>query len=98
MARGFGLGKPTGILGLEEAAGSLPDPKTTIDAVNMAIGQCTPPVGISLFVATGIAKARLGEILGAYSKYLLTMIVVLALITVFPQIITFLPNAVMGLK
>jgi len=66
--------------------------------VNMAIGQCTPPVGISLFVATGIAKARLGEILGAYSKYLITMIFVLALITIFPQIITFLPHAVMGLK
>jgi len=66
--------------------------------VNMAIGQCTPPVGISLFVATGIAKAKLGEILGAYSKYLLTMIFVLALITIFPQIITFLPQAVMGLK
>ena len=66
--------------------------------VNMAIGQCTPPVGISLFVATGIAKASLGEILGAYSKYLVTMIVVLAIITVFPQIITFLPEAVMGLK
>ncbi len=66
--------------------------------VNMAIGQCTPPVGISLFVATGIAKASLGEILGAYSKYILTMIVVLATITVFPQIITFLPEAVMGLK
>jgi C4-dicarboxylate transporter DctM subunit len=66
--------------------------------VNMAIGQCTPPVGISLFVATGIAKAKLGEILGAYMKYLLTMIIVLAIITVFPQIITFLPQMVMGLK
>ena len=66
--------------------------------VNMAIGQCTPPVGISLFVATGIAKAKLGEILGAYMKYLLTMIVVLAIITIFPQIITFLPHMVMGLK
>jgi len=55
-------------------------------------------VGISLFVATGIAKAKLGEILGAYSKYLLTMILVLALITVFPQIITFLPQMIMGLK
>jgi C4-dicarboxylate transporter DctM subunit len=66
--------------------------------VNMAIGQCSPPVGVSLFVATGIAKAKLGEILGAYMKYLLTMIVVLAIIIVFPKIITFLPELVMGLK
>lgn len=66
--------------------------------VNMAIGQCTPPVGISLFVATGIAKARLGDIMGAYSKYLFTMMLVLVLITIFPRIITFLPQAVLGLK
>ncbi len=54
MARGFGLGKPTGILGLEEAAGSLPDPKTTIDAVNMAIGQgdvLVTPLQVARFVA-----------------------------------------------
>lgn len=44
--------------------------------VNMAIGQCTPPVEVSLFVATGIAKASLGEILGTYMKYILAMIIV----------------------
>jgi C4-dicarboxylate transporter DctM subunit len=66
--------------------------------VNMAIGQCTPPVGISLFVATGISKATLGEILPSYCRFLFSMVAVLLLITAFPQLITFLPQAVMGIK
>ena len=65
--------------------------------VNMAIGQCTPPVGISLFVATGISKATLGEILPSYCRFLFSMVAVLLLITAFPQLITFLPQLIMGI-
>ena len=64
--------------------------------VNMAIGQCTPPVGIALFVATGISKATLKEILPTYLKYIGAMIVVLLIITVFPDLITYIPRLVMG--
>lgn len=49
FARGFGLGQPTGLAGLREAAGLVPDPAwkrrekgeawTTGDSVNLAIGQ-----------------------------------------------------------
>jgi len=39
MARGFGLGTPTGIEGVDELTGQVVDPETPIDAVNMAIGQ-----------------------------------------------------------
>jgi penicillin-binding protein 2 len=39
MARGFGLGRPTGVVGLEEEPGQIPDPANQVDAVNMAIGQ-----------------------------------------------------------
>ncbi len=39
MARAFGLGQKTGIEGLEEAAGSVPDPASPLDATNLAIGQ-----------------------------------------------------------
>lgn len=66
--------------------------------VNMAIGQCTPPVGISLFVSSGIAKASLGEILGTYWKYLLAMVIVLFIITFIPGLVTFIPSIVMGIK
>lgn len=66
--------------------------------VNMAIGQCTPPVGITLFVSTGISEASLGEVLGTYLKYILTMIIVLTLITFIPAITTFLPRVLGYIK
>jgi penicillin-binding protein 2 len=55
MARSFGLGKPTGIVGLDsEAGGQIPDPEKVIDAVNMAIGQgdvLVTPIQVAAFIA-----------------------------------------------
>jgi penicillin-binding protein 2 len=54
MARGFGLGRLTGVVGLEEEVGQAPDPATQVDAVNMAIGQgdiLVTPLQVANFVA-----------------------------------------------
>lgn len=66
--------------------------------VNMAIGQCTPPVGISLFVSLGISKAPLSSIIRTYMKFLFAMIFALILVTYIPWISTFLPQLIMGLN
>lgn len=57
-----------------------------IMVVNLAIGFITPPVGVNLFVASGIAKAKIGDIAKASFPFLLAMIGVLLLITYIPEI------------
>lgn len=54
ISRGFGVGTPTGIVGIEEYAGNLEDPQLDREAVQMAIGQGTLQV-TPLQVATWIA-------------------------------------------
>ncbi len=60
--------------------------------VNMAIGQCTPPVGIALFVATGISGITLNDVLKCYWKYLAAMVLVLLLVIFVPSFSTWLPS------
>ena len=63
-----------------------------IMVVNLAIGFNTPPVGVNLFVASGIAKIPFDAITKAAVRPVLTMIVVLMLITFVPQVSLFLPG------
>jgi len=60
--------------------------------VNLMIGTITPPVGLCLYVACGIADVRLEQISRAIIPFLLIEIAVLVLITYVPGLIMFLPN------
>jgi penicillin-binding protein 2 len=54
MARSFGMGSKTGIEGVEEEAGRVPDPTSQVDATNLAIGQgdfMATPIQVASFVA-----------------------------------------------
>ncbi len=61
-----------------------------IMVVNLAIGFITPPVGVNLFVASGMTKAKIGDISKAAVPFLIAMLVILLLITYIPQISLFL--------
>ncbi len=63
-----------------------------IMVVNMEVGMCHPPVGLNLYVASGIAKMGITELTKAVSPWLLTMLVFLALVTYLPIISLALPR------
>ena len=60
--------------------------------VNMEIGMITPPVGLNLYVASGISKMGLTDVTKACGPWILVMLAYLMLITYVPQISLWLPN------
>ncbi|WP_445679628.1 TRAP transporter large permease [Radicibacter daui] len=60
--------------------------------VNMEVGMCHPPVGLNLYVASGITKMGITELTIAVMPWLLTMLGFLLLITYVPQVTLFLPR------
>ncbi len=60
--------------------------------VNMEIGMITPPVGLNLYVASGISKLGLTDMSKAVGPWLLTMLVFLAIVTYWPPLTLWLPK------
>jgi C4-dicarboxylate transporter DctM subunit len=60
--------------------------------VNMEIGLCHPPVGLNLYVASGIAKMGITELTIATLPWLATMLVFLVLVTYIPEMSLWLPR------
>ena len=67
-----------------------------IMVVNMEIGMCHPPVGLNLYVASGITKMGITELTIAVLPWLMTMVGFLFLVTYVPQISLWLPRLVFG--
>lgn len=65
-----------------------------IMVVNMEVGMCHPPVGLNLYVASGIAKMGITELTVAVLPWLLTMLAFLFLVTYVPVLSTWLPNLI----
>lgn len=61
--------------------------------VNMEVGMCHPPVGLNLYVASGITKMGITELTIAVWPWLLTMLGFLVLVTYWPTLSLFLPHA-----
>jgi C4-dicarboxylate transporter DctM subunit len=60
--------------------------------VNTEVGLCHPPVGLNLYIASGIAKMGISEITIAVLPWLCAMLVFLGLITYIPEISLWLPR------
>ncbi len=67
-----------------------------IMVVNMEIGMVTPPVGLNLFVASGVSKLPLTSVIRASLPWLLLLLTFLVVVTYVPQISLFLPELMIG--
>lgn len=66
-----------------------------IALLNLMIGLTTPPLGICLFVSSSIGKVSIGKVSMAGLPFLTVSILVLILVTLFPQLSLFLPDLFM---
>jgi len=68
----------------------------TFVVMNLGIGFTTPPYGLSLFIASGIAKVPMSSIIKPILPYILTMIGFLLVVTYVPWFSLVLPRLMMG--
>jgi len=66
-----------------------------IITINMELGMLTPPVGLNLFVASGITGESIKEIVKSVFPWFFVLLVGLLLITYIPEISLWLPNTMM---
>jgi len=85
------------LLPIITAAGFDPVWFGVIVTINMEIGLISPPVGLNIYVINAIAPdVRLMTIMRGAYPYVLCMILAIVILSVFPEIATWLPNQMMG--
>ncbi|MBP0616662.1 TRAP transporter large permease [Jiella mangrovi] len=67
-----------------------------IMVVNMEIGMITPPIGLNLFVTSGITGMSLVQVVRAAAPFVAVLFVFLIIVTYVPFLSTMIPNALMG--
>jgi C4-dicarboxylate transporter DctM subunit len=67
-----------------------------IMVVNMEIGMITPPVGLNLFVTSGVANMPMMSVVRAALPFLAVLFVFLIMVTYIPFLSTWLPTMMMG--
>jgi len=67
-----------------------------IMVVNMEIGMITPPVGLNLFVTSGVAHMSMLQVVKAVMPWVALMLVFLIIVTYVPWVSTWLPTLMMG--
>ena len=61
--------------------------------VNVMIGLLTPPVGMVLYVLSGVSGEKVERISKAMIPYIITLLIVVLILSFVPQIVLFLPRA-----
>lgn len=66
--------------------------------MNMELALLTPPVGLNLFVLSGILRCPLSEVVRGVWPFIVIMGALLVLVTYVPAVATFLPDLVYGAR
>ncbi|PID62560.1 MAG: C4-dicarboxylate ABC transporter permease [Gammaproteobacteria bacterium] len=64
--------------------------------LNMMIGILTPPMGMALFVVARVGNMTVSTVTKGVIPFIIPIFLTLVLITIFPEVVTFIPNLVMG--
>ncbi|TFH87812.1 TRAP transporter large permease [Billgrantia azerbaijanica] len=84
------------LLGVATGVGMDPVHFAVMAVLNLMIGLTTPPVGVCLFVVSGIGKLPMLTVARAILPFLVCNLVVLLLVAYVPAISLWLPNLIMG--
>jgi TRAP-type C4-dicarboxylate transport system permease large subunit len=63
--------------------------------LNLMIGLLTPPVGMSLYMVSSIARLPLQRVVAGAIPFLIPLVLALAVVTFVPVVSTWLPNLIM---
>lgn len=66
--------------------------------LNLMIGTLTPPIGVVLYVTAKVADISFEEVTRATLPFLVPLLIILLLITLFPQLTMFLPRMLLGVE
>lgn len=64
--------------------------------LNLAVGACTPPVGLALFTGCAVGKMPMEKVMKTIMPFYIAMFAALMLVTYVPWFSLFLPNLLMG--
>jgi TRAP-type C4-dicarboxylate transport system permease large subunit len=78
------------------AAGIDPVHFGVVIVLNIMIGLITPPFGVLLFIVKGFVSASFAEIVKEDWPFLIVLLASLLLITLIPDLVTWLPRTAMG--
>jgi len=64
--------------------------------ITCAIGLLTPPVGVAMYSVCSIMECSVGDYMRQCIPFLIALFIVIALLVLFPQLVTFVPNLIFG--
>jgi tripartite ATP-independent transporter DctM subunit len=84
------------LLGVVTQVGIDPVHFGVVMVLNLMIGLLTPPFGVVLFVMVQVGKLSFEDVVRAIWPFIIPLLLVLGMITVYAPLVTWLPNLVMG--